>query len=386
MIINNWYVAAQSSDVKKGEPFSVKMLGCDFVLFRSEDGSVVCLSDTCCHRGAALSHGTVEDGCIQCPFHGWRFNTEGKCVAIPSMGEDFPIPDRAKVDCYPVEEKYDLVWAFLGDLPEEERPPVPALLEEYYDTDTWRTTTTTFEAPLNWTKAEENNIDTAHLPFVHATFGMPQDPTHQSVPIERKPFGARVARERTAPKASQKSGVLGELLKEERKKTKVSLEFSLAGVCHRIQPEFRPGMSMITFAAITPIDPWNTRFFTRQTRNYAIEPEHDEERLVGQKKAREEDLSVNATVRPRLGPTPTRDQVLVKSDEMEVLFRQYVVKLIERGWELDYDKMQAEYDHKVYVIPSPERRTNPKGWIYDAAPTTRPRADQDDWPSAEWVK
>ncbi|MEZ5917628.1 MAG: Rieske 2Fe-2S domain-containing protein [Parvularculaceae bacterium] len=148
------------------------MLGCDFVLFRKENGEPVCLSNVCCHRGAALCNGSIKDDNIACPFHGWQFDQRGKCVSIPSMGPEFAIPARAKIDAYPVIEKYDWMWVFLGDLPEDRRPPVPELLPEYDQTDKWRTTRMTYEAGVNWTKAEENNIDTAHLPFVHSALAV----------------------------------------------------------------------------------------------------------------------------------------------------------------------------------------------------------------------
>ncbi len=385
MLINNWYVAAESEDVKVGEPKGVKMLGCDFVLYRDESGQAVCLSNVCCHRGASLCDGKVDGNNVQCPFHGWQFNGSGKCVSIPSMGPDAKIPARAKVDAYPVVEKYDWVWVFLGDLPEEDRPPVPDLLPEYYQTDKWRTTRMSYEADVNWTKAEENNIDTAHLSFVHKSFGARQDPKATIVPIQKKPYGALVERERTAPKAAQKSGRLGAILSEERAKTKVSLEFSVAGLCHRIHPEFRPGVAQVTLGTSTPIDPYRTRFFGLQARNYAIEPEGDAERLAGRRQAMEEDLAISTKVRPRLGPTPHREEVLVKADEMESTFRHYVFSLIDKGWEIDFDKMQENYDRKVFVIPSPARRDDPKGWAHEAVPTTKPRTENDVWPSKEWT-
>jgi len=378
MLINNWYVAAESADVVAGKPVPVRMLGFDFVLYRQSDGSVACLSDVCIHRGASLARGFCNHDRVACPFHGWEFDATGACVKIPSMGDDFKIPRRAKIDSYPTEEHYDWVWVFLGDLPADQRPPVPQLLPEYPHTDKWRTTRMVSELPVNWTKLEENSLDTAHLSFVHKTFGNRLSPKANIVPIERTQYGAKVARERAAPKPEQKSGVLGAILSEERTKTSVELEFSLLGCVHRINPTFRPGVSQIAFSASTPIDPFNTRVFGLQARNYAIEPEHDEERLIGRRQAVAEDAAVVSYVRPRLGPTPFRDEVLVKADEMETIFRHLVMRMIEKGWEIDYDKVQAEWDRKVYVIPSPARRTDPTGWVHEAVPTTRPRTD-DGW-------
>src|SRR3546814_6388192 len=99
------------------------------------------------------------------------------------------------------------------------------------------------------------------------------DPKASLVPIERTAYGARVARGRTSPKPEAKSGILGELLAQPRGKTRVELEFSILGLCHRINPTFRPGMAQVVFSASTPIDPHHTRQFGLQSRNNAIEPE-----------------------------------------------------------------------------------------------------------------
>ncbi|HEY8351769.1 MAG TPA: aromatic ring-hydroxylating dioxygenase subunit alpha [Sphingomonadales bacterium] len=378
MLINNWYVAAYSKDVVEGKPFGVRMLGCDFVLFRDSDGKVACLSDVCVHRGASLSRGKVHcngASVVACPFHGWEFDASGRCTRIPSMG-DVKVPKRARVDSYPVVEKYDWIWVFLGDLPEDKRPPIPDLLPEYDDPN-WRSTHLLTEVPVNWTKIEENSIDTAHLSFVHAVFGSREDPKATIVPLEKRPYGYRVYRERTAPKASQKTGILGELLSEERTKTSVTLEFSVVGISHRINPEFRPGMQHVVFSATTPVDLYNSRVFSIQARNYATDPKYDQERIDGRKYAIKEDISVVQHVRPRVGPTPVTDEFLVEADSMEAAFRRCVNQLIDKGWEIDSRKVAEEYDRKVYVIPSPERRADPKNWVHDAVPTTRPRQEDD---------
>lgn len=377
MLINNWYVAAYSSEVVEGKPFGVRMLGCDFVLFRDKAGKVACLSDVCVHRGASLSRGkmTCDNAVVACPFHGWQFDASGRCVKIPSMG-DVKAPKRARVDSYPVIERYDWIWVFLGDLPEDKRPPIPELLPEYTD-EKWRSTHLVTELPVNWTKIEENSLDTAHLSFVHQVFGSREDPKATIVPLQKQPYGARVYRERTAPKAAQKTGILGQMLSEERTKTSVTLEFSVVGVTHRINPEFRPGMGHATFSATTPIDQYNSRVFSIQARNYAIEPEHDQERIDGRKFAIGEDVAVVSHVRPKVGPTPVTDEFLVEADAMEVAFRRAVNQLVDKGWEIDARKVAEDYDRKVYVIPSPERRLDPRNWVHEAVPTTKPRVEDE---------
>src|SRR3546814_18136052 len=81
------------------------------------------------------------------------------------------VPKRGRIDSYPTKEIYGWIWVFLGDLPEDERPEPPTLLPEYHKTDAWRTTRMVIEAPVNWTKFEENSLDTANLSLVDQEFG-----------------------------------------------------------------------------------------------------------------------------------------------------------------------------------------------------------------------
>ena len=372
MLINNWYVAAESHQVKKGQPVHSRMLGFDFVLFRDDDGAVRCLSDVCCHRGAALSDGQMmETGgkpCVQCPYHGWEFNAEGQCVKIPALGEDAKIPKRARLDSYPTAEKYGWVWAFLGDMDEASRPPLPDLFPEFDDPKTWQRIPYKFEAKANWMRMEENSLDTAHTNFVHGHFGARHNPKIENFPLEATAYGARVERTKPAPEHKNKSGAMADLLPKDRKNTSVTLEFSIIGVSHRIQPTFRPGMSQINFTARTPIDRFLTRAYGWQARNYLTEPEHDAERMAGILRAVDEDVAIVEKIKPRLTPPSTSEEFLTETDGMELAFRKSVAGWAKDGHEIDWDAYEAMADQHVMVIPSPARRTDPKGWIHKEVP------------------
>ena len=122
MYINFWYPVCLSDEINEG-PKKATILGLEFVAFRDHKGNAHCLSNVCVHRGGSLAHGIChDDGTIACPYHGWRFDGSGKCQKIPSLGPGSKVPKRAKVDSYPVQEKYGIVFAFLGDQPEKERP------------------------------------------------------------------------------------------------------------------------------------------------------------------------------------------------------------------------------------------------------------------------
>jgi len=368
MLINNWYVAAWSHEVTTRKPFGVRMLGCDFVLFRNAEGRVVCLSDVCCHRGGALTGGKINNSRVVCPYHGWNFDNQGHCVLIPSMGEGAPIPKRARIDSYPTQEKYGWVWAFLGDLPEDERPAIPDLFPEYDDPATWHRVSYGFEAKANWMRFEENSLDTAHTTFVHQQFGAIRNPKLEVFPLEHKEWGAKVARVKPAPGADQKTGEMAKLLSAERKSTQVELEFSLLGLCHRIQPTFREGMSLINFTARTPVEDKLSRAFGWQARNYLKEPQYDAERVAAIELAVREDLSVVERVRPVHTPGSLSEELLVETDGMEVAFRKCCWRWAAKGWEIDREEAERLSPNQILVIPSPARREDPKNWIHKPVP------------------
>ncbi len=165
MYINFWYPIAKSTDITTYEPFRAQVLNHQFVAFRDGDGAAHVLSDVCVHRGGALGKGWVRDGTVVCPYHGWRFAGNGQCTHIPTLGDEKP-PARAKVDSYPIQEKYGIVFAFLGDLPEEERPPLCDI--EEYDQEGWRANDLlVFEVNAFYERSIENGIDPSHNEFVH---------------------------------------------------------------------------------------------------------------------------------------------------------------------------------------------------------------------------
>ncbi len=140
MFKNFWYGVEFSSDVQVGSPKKVKVLGQQLVLYRKpSDGTVVAMSDLCVHRGAALSGGELKGDCIVCPYHGWEYSPEGVVQKIPAHPEK-GIPRKARIDAYPVVEKHMMIWVFMGDLPEEERPPIPDW-SAVDDTETYRAVT-----------------------------------------------------------------------------------------------------------------------------------------------------------------------------------------------------------------------------------------------------
>jgi len=82
-----WVAACRSADVTS-KPYSTTIYGVSIVLFRSQEGTVSAIEDRCLHRMVPLSKGRVCDGLVECPYHGWRYDGEGRCRAIPGLAPE----------------------------------------------------------------------------------------------------------------------------------------------------------------------------------------------------------------------------------------------------------------------------------------------------------
>ncbi len=165
MIRNQWYAVLESWEVKKGKAIGVTRMAEKLVLWRDSNGSLGCLVDKCPHRGVALSLGKVEGECLQCPFHGFEYNSQGTCTLVPANGRKAEPPRALKATHYPVREAHGLVYLWWGE-PRTEYPPLPffeSIGDEFvYSTirDHWAT---------HYSRAIENQLDVVHLPFIHRT-------------------------------------------------------------------------------------------------------------------------------------------------------------------------------------------------------------------------
>jgi len=109
---SGWYPIARSDDVS-AVPLAARTPGRDWVAFRPAPGApAAVVAATCPHRLVRLDHATVVDGRVQCPYHGWRFGPDGRCVEIPSNGPDVAVPPRAHLAVpWGVREADGWVWA-----------------------------------------------------------------------------------------------------------------------------------------------------------------------------------------------------------------------------------------------------------------------------------
>ena len=171
-----WHPVGLASDAT-GRPKPVRVLGEDLILFRDGDGRAGLLYPRCCHRGTTLYYGKVEQHGIRCCYHGWLFDAEGHCLDMPvEPGNGASFKHKVRQPWYPVEERYGLIFAYLG--PPEHKPLLPRfqVLEELADgefveaDDQGIGTGGGPVAPCNWLQHFENVMDPLHVPILHDGF------------------------------------------------------------------------------------------------------------------------------------------------------------------------------------------------------------------------
>jgi phenylpropionate dioxygenase-like ring-hydroxylating dioxygenase large terminal subunit len=364
MIINQWYVAEDVANITD-KPKRVKLLGFDFVLFRDTAGTINCLSDVCIHRGASLGAGQLLNGCVECPYHGWQFNGTGNVVKIPSLPADTKIPARARVDSYPVKLKYGWIWVFLGDLPEAERPPLPEF-PEYDDTANWRTVRGEWLWKADYARVVENGLDFAHAPFVHPSFGNRDTAEIHDFEMESDEWSARAKVTYIPPLPKG----IWRLVRKEKTPVQAQPSYHVSGATMRLDVWLTATWRMVIFDVNTPVDEHTTLTRWIMARSFMKPKIWDGDSIRRTIKIFEQDTRIVEEICPESVPTDLRDELTVKSDGLMNAFRLKRRELIERGWQIDIEKLSAEINgRRAVVIPSPGRREEKgKNYVLKTAP------------------
>jgi len=160
---NAWYVACWSDEVKAEAMFHRKILEQDVVFYRKANGNPVAVQDRCPHRFIPLHLGKLVGDRIECAYHGLQFDCSGKCVLNPHG--DGKIPAAAKVRTYPVEDRYGMLWIWMGEAEAD-----PSLIPDYSvleRSDEYRTTRGKITVNSNYELIGENLLDLSHVAYLH---------------------------------------------------------------------------------------------------------------------------------------------------------------------------------------------------------------------------
>ncbi|MEJ2137870.1 MAG: Rieske 2Fe-2S domain-containing protein [Gammaproteobacteria bacterium] len=369
MYTNVWYVAAFSKDLKN-EPLKVRMLGADLVLFREMDGTPRCISNVCPHRGSSLADGCLyKDGTLACPFHGYRFNGAGDCTLIPSRrNHDVQVvAPGMQTDAYATVEKYGCIWVCLGDEPDA-ASPIFDMPE--WDDEAYRCTANEEVWEADYHTAKFTNLDYVHLPVVHGILFQGnanpiQAPEHRVTATEHG-FQS-VMQVNAAPS----EGVWSEM-REAGAKVESIMKFFLPGFTLRGQVEIGgigSGEFNIFYEFTTPIDERRTVMRHMFFRNYRMEEDFDAEHTRRNLQNVHQDKALAESQRPKLAATGPKASGIYTHDEDKIMLTYWglLEKLRDKGWQIDRSALQAP-DDAVRIIPSPNRKAHPNGWVYEAMP------------------
>jgi phenylpropionate dioxygenase-like ring-hydroxylating dioxygenase large terminal subunit len=367
MYINFWYPIALSHEVTNEKPFKVKLLNMNVVAFRDSNEQPIVLSDVCVHRGGSLGLGKVKADCVECPYHGWQFNSAGECTFIPTQATTKP-PNRAKVDSYPTQEKYGIVFAFMGDLPEAERPPLYEIKE--FEAEGWRANRVfSFDLKGYFERSIENGMDMAHNEFVHPNQGAPAvGETLRKHPIkidENPPWGCGFLQPFNEKGASEETKLIG-----------AGQGSTIAGSAHhgpntlitRIIFSAERQFLQVFFEA--PVDYGNTRIFFVNMRDWMLGEDKDEKLIDVNMQIAHEDIRIIETLDPVQTPDSTTRELLTEADKPVLRYREYLAEWQSKGWKIDRESLESQLGKAAFAIPSPARRDE-KGWVIQSIPLVK---------------
>jgi len=361
MYINFWYPICTSEELDEGKPVRAETIGVRLVAFRDTAGAAHVLSDTCVHRGGSLSEGQVVGDRVKCPYHGWEYSGDGKCAKIPSMNGE-KLPARAKVDSYPVAEKYGVVFAFLGDLPEDERPPEPIVNED--GREGWRISgPIVFDIEGYFERSVENGLDPTHNEFVHPAQGAPSVADHQVV-VENQEWGSSFeaafgpyTQETSRQKIAETTGTDG----------------LRAGSWHVGPNTLMTGIylpknnTFVQYFFEQPQSKTRTRIFFINARNNTLGADKDEYINSTFLNIVAEDRKIIENLRPFATPETMTKELLTPGDAPIVRYREHLKDWEKRGWRIDWQAVGRDRHDVAYAIPSPSRRES-GNWVLDPIP------------------
>jgi nitrite reductase/ring-hydroxylating ferredoxin subunit len=200
-LMRRYWQPVEISERLQERPQKLRILNEDLILFRDLSGRPGLVTPRCAHRGANLYYGKVDKDGIRCPYHGWQFDVQGRCLDQPCEPEGSTHKNRIRQPWYPVAERYGLVWAYMG--PPEKKPLLPRwdLLEDLQPDEKIVPDAVTFSVggdeteeiiPWNWMHDWENAMDPHHVYILHSGFsglqfapnmGVKQDVTWEHTPL-----------------------------------------------------------------------------------------------------------------------------------------------------------------------------------------------------------
>lgn len=254
----HWWPLATLAELDSGKPLARMLHGVPLVLWRTADGQIAALHDRCAHRHAPLSCGKAHHDQIGCPYHGWRFDAQGRCTEVPGM--DLKRSDKPIVPAFATHAAHGLAWVCLAPDEGATEPVSPSVCEgvdAFFITDT---------VQCGIAEAAENFLDGFHTHFVHAGW-IRRDSTRQSVKVQVRKLDDGI--EARYSDEGLQSGVISRWLEGSR--TESFGRFRLPGVAE-IEYRGKRGLNLLITAWLTPETPDRLRIHARIATRRGLTP------------------------------------------------------------------------------------------------------------------
>lgn len=310
-----WYPVAFSHEVADA-PFGARLLDERLVLYRTGGGRVTAARDLCLHRGAPLSQGTVEGDWIRCRYHGFCYDSDGKCAMIPAH-PGAAIPPKLALATYPVREAYGLVWVTLGD----GSAPFPEF-ERWDDPDYIRVLPEAVEIAAAAGRQVEGFLDVSHFAFIHVeSFGESNNPVVPAYPVEKTAHGFKADYVSTVSNYPVHLKHLNPPGFEWRRLFEVHLPFTA-----RLTVFFPECGQLHILNAVCPVSARRSRVFVPICRNFdkdaPLQPTLDFNHQVF-----EEDRLIVEQQYPEDLPIDLHEEVHIRADRSSIMYRQLLAEL-----------------------------------------------------------
>lgn len=338
---NTWYCAGWSDTITR-TPIHRKFLGENIVLYRTEAGDPVALSNLCPHRFAPMHKGCLHGDVIACPYHGLQFDRSGKCVHNPHG--DGHISPAAKLKPYPLQERDGVVWIWMGDPARAD----PALLLGQQFTafmqnrSTFAVGTGDLKVHANYLMVMDNLLDLTHAPFVHQNTvgGKPEDS------VGREGFQVSFAED-------SRSITSNYFMPSMPPTPQLKPLFPLPAGDFRVTMRWEPGSNLAMCLSmtppgqadgsgvvlpllhlLTPVDEHNTHYFFALARNVAIDDAQAQAGMMefARRAFEEEDEPMIAACQAQMGTTDlfSLRPVLLQTDVATVKARRRLDALLQQ--------------------------------------------------------
>lgn len=230
---------------------------------------------------------------------------------------------------YDTAERYGWMFAFMGDLPQNERLPIPDL-PYIEDTVTYKRTQGNFEWNVHYARALENGVDASHTPFVHGgSFGNPDEPQiedYETIVDDRSCMAT------IHLKPSPAKGLWGRLYKSKKRDTVVKTVVGWWMPNMSILEVHLPMGTLMIFNAHIPIDDTKTVSKWIGLRTFFKGSWADANAAQRVVKIFMQDKAVVEAQRPEILPYDLGAELHVKSDAVQIAFRKVRQTFFDRGW------------------------------------------------------